>query len=469
MHIPFIRDRQVQEGQHNITLADNSNQEEEDRDRDGAVEDPSPGEDFQQLPETLEVPIAANPRHAIEVPNGLVDVLYENQRGSFLCGIPLYSSAGLWITDPHAWTSIDHKYTPFTIFTAAPPDPTWEWVWKRWFVDMSGDVDENGWSYNINFNRHSWHGHHIWYHSFVRRRRWLRKRRKVPKGDRIALRKKNPAEDYFTIYSASRSMRTSQQNSSTTITAYDEDDDDGGPLKLENLGEFYERLRAARLDREKLDAVDNFLHNGKDLAGLAGEMRHILRFMIFQESRRQLLTLLAVRCQALEKVHGGQTVGSEADRWEGNPHQCVKNAIEMADLLVNKLSYFSDRVKVTRAEEDAELDRITATRLRELSVSRDRDREQSREEEEEPSMRAAMEGNPVPSHPEKTRRPGAGSRKVSFADDASHGPVAAAAAAATTVTGSNQDDTIVEEWEEESPERSRVHHSAKDKGKEKER
>ena len=44
---------------------------------------------------------------------------------------------------------------------------------------MGYDVDDQGWSYAFNFGSNSrWHGSHVWFHSFVRRRRWIRLRRR---------------------------------------------------------------------------------------------------------------------------------------------------------------------------------------------------------------------------------------------------------------------------------------------------
>lgn len=345
MHIPgFGRTATVLESKHVISLQDNSETVDQDEDNTGLSPAPSREIEAQAIPD-----VAVEPHHAIKCGDGLVEILYENQRGSFLCGMPLFSSAGLWITDPHAWTNIDHKYTPFTIFNATLPDPTWEWDWKRWYVDMSGDVDENGWMYNLNFTKHHWHGHHIWYHSFVRRRRWLRKRKKVQSSDRVQRKLKNPAEDYFTIYSASHKDRQPRQDHSIDGVLHAEDEDDEEEVtKLENLGDFYERLRDCRLDREKIEALDNFLQNGTDLSALAGEMRRILGYLIFQQSKRQLLTLLTIRCQNLEKSH------------EGDRHQCVQNAVDMAETLITQLEYWSDQVKLTKAEEEAELDRLEA-------------------------------------------------------------------------------------------------------------
>lgn len=362
MHIPFTKDKTDHQEQHAVTLEDNSMDMADEESTPVPPEEPASPSTSRKLSMLVKHPHRdSKPHQAVQIPTGVVDVLYENQRGSFLCGIPLFSAAGLWITDPHAWVGMDLEYSPFTIFNATLPDPTWEWVWKRWFVDMSGDVDENGWSYNVSFTRHHWHGHHIWYHSFVRRRRWLRKRRKMSGQDRAVRKAKNPAEDYFTISSSTfRGAHSYKQHDGTRDLYLNEDDEeDEQYAKLENLGDFYQKLRSARLDREKLDAVDNFLTNGKELGALAKEMKHILRFMIFQESRRQLLALLARRCQEIEKQHMPLT----ADDGQDSRHQCVQNAIYMAEVLIPSLDYFSDRVKCSREEEEAELDRLQTVQL----------------------------------------------------------------------------------------------------------
>ena len=110
-----------------------------------------------------------------------INVLYENQRGSFFCGIPLYSSNSLLNFDPAGWQTSPFQDSPMNITNSQLPDPSWEWVWRTWYVDMSYDVDEEGWQYSLSFRTGiAWHGNHPWFHSFVRWRRWLRKRVKGP-------------------------------------------------------------------------------------------------------------------------------------------------------------------------------------------------------------------------------------------------------------------------------------------------
>lgn len=112
-----------------------------------------------------------------------VHVLVENQRGWFILGFPFFSANVLMPTDPEPWTC-GATGSPATgdITCYHLPDPTWEWTWPSWYVDMARDVDDQGWSYSWRFCSDTWHGSHIWFHSFVRRRRWIRVcHRTIPK------------------------------------------------------------------------------------------------------------------------------------------------------------------------------------------------------------------------------------------------------------------------------------------------
>jgi hypothetical protein len=71
-----------------------------------------------------------------KTPDAHIDVLYENQRGWFVFGIPLFSSKALWNfrVDPAPW--VDSKFRPsaVNITNAQVPDPSWMWDWKSWYV-----------------------------------------------------------------------------------------------------------------------------------------------------------------------------------------------------------------------------------------------------------------------------------------------------------------------------------------------
>ncbi|KAJ2599895.1 hypothetical protein H4R99_003538 [Coemansia sp. RSA 1722] len=119
------------------------------------------------------------------------DVLYECQRGFNFLGKANFSTKLLHLKDPPPWCDTSMKLTLPNVHSFQLPDPSWEWVSPRWLIDMTLDVDEDGWQYATKFSSASWHGRHSAAKSFVRRRRWLRLRRRytpqpVCAGDRDA-------------------------------------------------------------------------------------------------------------------------------------------------------------------------------------------------------------------------------------------------------------------------------------------
>ena len=61
----------------------------------------------------------------------------------------------------------------------------YKWKQDRWYVDMRGDVDEEGWEYAAYWNGRwkwfggNWHGKHVLIHGWVRRRRWVRELQRI--------------------------------------------------------------------------------------------------------------------------------------------------------------------------------------------------------------------------------------------------------------------------------------------------
>ncbi|KAJ1868857.1 hypothetical protein LPJ55_005732 [Coemansia sp. RSA 990] len=94
------------------------------------------------------------------------DVIYECQRGR------------LHPMDPPAWCDTTMKLAVANVHSFQVPDPSWQWVSPRWLIDMTLDVDEDGWQYSSRFSNSSWHSRFSAAKSFVRRRRWLRLRRR---------------------------------------------------------------------------------------------------------------------------------------------------------------------------------------------------------------------------------------------------------------------------------------------------
>ena len=289
-----------------------------------------------------------------------IDVLYENQRGSFFLGIPLYSHSSLLNFDPAPWVTKDFKDSPVNITNAQVPDPSWEWAWKRWYVDMSHDVDEEGWQYSFSFGGNFvWHGTHPWFHSFVRRRRWLRKRVKrhvhrkpgAGKAETMSLAHQLNT-DYFTIHpKRERSPDSKRPESYASLPAQVEE-----PLEeVNDIATLLLGLKLAAVDREKIDLVKKFInHGGEELAYLGSHIPDIMSSLVFQTSKTQLLSFLkdtTNAAQAHRDEHDAE------DRQEGEQERKrIDNllaAIEAADQQIGALDYWSDRKHVLKTVDGA--------------------------------------------------------------------------------------------------------------------
>lgn len=233
----------------------------------------------------------------------VIDILYENQRGSFFCGIPLYSSASLLQIDPAGWQTARFEDSPVNITNAQVPDPSWMWSWKTWYVDMSHDVDDEGWEYSFAFGtRFSWHGSHPWFHSFVRRRRWLRKRMRIKpirsevQGGPQASHTLNP--DYFTIHvgrdespESGAEATTNAPTAALAASAVDASDDEDGDIH--NVTTLLKAMKRAKVDRQKIALLTNFLDSGdEELYYLADNMSEVMSLLVYQTSRNQLRSKL---------------------------------------------------------------------------------------------------------------------------------------------------------------------------------
>ncbi|CAK7225870.1 hypothetical protein SBRCBS47491_006035 [Sporothrix bragantina] len=340
-----------------------------------------------------------------------IDILYENERGGFLCGIPLFSRQALGNLDPSPWTNYAHGTSPTDIHNAQVPDPTWEWAWPEWRVNHNegGDEDEDGWEYSFMFSScFSWHGP-TWYSSFVRRRAWIRKR--VKRMSTAAMSAATSAiglgqidsvadphllnPDYFTVLPAaarrSSSRASSRHASRLSLAAASmapssksggaggeangvEDENDESlytmPKEIVDADVLMCFLRVARIDREKIEAVDNFIeHAGEDLVRLQDFMHEIMALFIFQASRRTLLTHLtkahdaavAARQKATDATEATESDKGKAAEAEGaaaglgGGEDLVQNlrslgrrvgyltaAVKHADEEVRRLEYWSD-------------------------------------------------------------------------------------------------------------------------------
>ncbi|KAL8909338.1 MAG: hypothetical protein Q9171_005096 [Xanthocarpia ochracea] len=286
-----------------------------------------------------------------------IDVLYENQRGWFLFGMPLYSANSLLNLDPAPWQTSTFHDSPVNITNAQVPDPSWEWAWKTWYVDMSHDVDEEGWEYSFSFQpRFAWHGSHPWFHSFARRRRWLRKRVKV-RPSRTTDGKGGPSDshrlnaDYFTIHGAKRdrSPNSSAERTSANRSSYmgydgQESDSDEDPHDIPNVVALLAVLKAATVDREKIVAVRTFLaQGGEELHYLAEHIDEVMGLLIYQTSRQQLYSHIS---EALDKARQNQASNHEKEDAERDAKERrIENLSRAADAsraYLDGLEYWKD-------------------------------------------------------------------------------------------------------------------------------
>ncbi|KAI4187554.1 MAG: hypothetical protein L6R41_002742 [Letrouitia leprolyta] len=297
-----------------------------------------------------------------------IDILYENQRGWFLFGMPLYSANSLLNLDPAPWQNSTFQDSPVNITNAQVPDPSWQWAWKTWYVDMSHDVDEEGWEYSFSFQaRFAWHGSHPWFHSFARRRRWLRKRVKVHPsrltGGRGTMKDSHRLNaDYFTVHGSRRdgspdsSAEGTLANRSSRL-GYDgqESDSDQDLDDISNVVALLAVLKKASVDREKMVAVRTFLSQGGDeLHYLADNMDEIMGLLIYQTSRQQLFDHLV---QTLKKAEEGKASGTKNENSDDEAMNrkigYIIRAVDASRTFLKGLDYWTDATEDERRGESS--------------------------------------------------------------------------------------------------------------------
>ncbi|KAK3115661.1 hypothetical protein LTR53_004762 [Teratosphaeriaceae sp. CCFEE 6253] len=291
-------------------------------------------------------------RFGREKEDTVIDILYENQRGWFLFGAPRFSSSTLLPSDPRPWQNAQFRTSPVSILSAQVPDPNWEWVWKSWYTDMSRDVDEDGWEYSLMFRQETnWHGNHPWFHSFVRRRRWVRMRRRKSDTRQATEKSHELTADYFTIHPRMMKPSSDEVRSRSRMVGIQQHTEDVPVEKMEvaSIGELAQALRKAAVDREKLVAVRRFVNSaGDELFYLAEHMEEVMGRFVYQSSRRQLLTELMSHHDTAHEQQEALAAHDHADDKVEEHGAAVKRAdnlhraVRAAEDQVMRLEYWSD-------------------------------------------------------------------------------------------------------------------------------
>jgi hypothetical protein len=150
--------------------------------------------------------------------------------------------------------------------------------------------------------------------------------------------------DYFTVRPASDAKRLSQASLSASLSPSklsnsrtSSIDPVEETIEIENAETLLSVLKAARIDREKLEAMDNYLEFGTDLAQLQHEMHEVMSLFVFQTSRKILLSRLT-------QIYDETTQQLEQ---KDNAHLrerkvALEAAIKHADEETRKLAYWSD-------------------------------------------------------------------------------------------------------------------------------
>lgn len=107
--------------------------------------------------------------------------------------------------------------------------------------------------------------------------------------------------------------------------------------EIEDVETLMQFLRQARIDREKLEAVENYLSHAIDLSQLQEEMHEIMSIFVFQASRRLLLS----RLMQIYDETSDELEKKDAQELKDRK-QALKDAVKHADEEVRKLAYWSD-------------------------------------------------------------------------------------------------------------------------------
>ncbi|KNE63628.1 hypothetical protein AMAG_08731 [Allomyces macrogynus ATCC 38327] len=173
--------------------------------------------------------------------------VWENQRGTAIFGRPKFSAKSLLPTDRGPWSDERGNFRMPKDRLQLPDPAKWEWD-GEWMIDMSGDVDPEGWQYAFNFGTFPWSAS-CGLTSYVRRRRWVRLRKPLatPPGTGLAALTSPPVLP-------TRAPQLPSRSPPVVVTRAVEDGPPGN-LLLRAVGRHTRSIAGPRLDRERLEAL----------------------------------------------------------------------------------------------------------------------------------------------------------------------------------------------------------------------
>jgi hypothetical protein len=118
-----------------------------------------------------------------------------------------------------------------------------------------------GWEYAFNFHNSSWHGCYQPFRSFVRRRRWIRLRRK--KGIKYGSIRGIPAKI-----------------------------DSNSDVKMDGFEKLWQSVKNSRLDREKLKLINDYINNYDDIGNFYDRLNDFVDIFDHQENSKKFLELI---------------------------------------------------------------------------------------------------------------------------------------------------------------------------------
>ncbi|KAG0082059.1 hypothetical protein BGZ92_011918 [Podila epicladia] len=230
------------------------------------------------------------------------EFLYQHQRGAFFLGTPKFSSKSLLPVDPDEWTDSRFETSAMDVTDFELPDPSWEWVHKSWLVDMTGDVDEDGWEYAMTFHGSPWHGNYEIFRSFARRRRWLRLRKRKGKmiGKAVSLPERNYPTSINSATWTKLDLHYLDEPSPFPQVLEEEGRESSkgskemlAPSKPADPVDLYKILKKARSDREKLAYTAQYVvRYPGDFEDLETRLDKYLNLLDYESSRREFLAVI---------------------------------------------------------------------------------------------------------------------------------------------------------------------------------